>query len=228
MLARGVLLCALISGLASCATMSEICRENDVLCGGLVGAGAGSAIGAVINEERGAAWGALIGGGIGTAAGVYAAQRREEFQNDADYLDAEIAQTESAIEAKEDELRQLENVISENQRLIVELENQTKRDQATLNKTRDRLKEVELVLKDNDKERERYEQTLEYLDAAVSEAKSAEATTAEERARVEERTVVMQTKKDQMIAQLERLNKLDKRLEEQQQRMIAATDSQGT
>lgn len=110
------------------------CGQNDVVSSTLAGAGIGGTVGAVVGNATGnTRTGALIGAGFGAAAGFavgqYAAEKRRQYNSEAEFLDGEIAEAKRGVSQKRREVRGLGQASSTNARSIRTLRSQAARNQ---------------------------------------------------------------------------------------------------
>ncbi len=151
-----VLAVGLAVALTGCETMETMSDQDRTKAEGAgVGALVGAAVGyAVSGDAKGAAIGAAIGGAAGFAVGNEVAKRKQQYANDEDFLEAEIARTEGLNDDAREYHRKTKEEIAQLDKEVEKLRASYKKGKASAKELNRKQKDLEQRIAKIDDKRE--------------------------------------------------------------------------
>ncbi len=191
--------------------------QQDVVISTMVGAGIGAVVGAIIgnqsgNAAEGAAIGAALGAGTGLVVGNIAADRRKSFATQEEFLDAEIAAAERAVDKKSAEIAKLETDLETS---TTEIDALVKARDGNLDveaEARRKLAQVNAVIKNNNQTLKQYDDSVTYLETVITESDADQ---------TPERLASLQAKQASLKEQYARLHQVNDGMVDQAERLAA-------
>lgn len=145
--------------------------SRDVLTAAAVGAAVGGLIGGIVgnnvgdgNAVRGVAIGAAAGALLGAGAGAVAANRREQYATEKEYIDDEIRAASSAISAKEVQIAETERALAAERSTLASIRAEGRTTASTRAAAQESSNRLRQQIQQQDKTLREYEEAIAYIE----------------------------------------------------------------